>query len=222
MNIDYLIVGNGICGALLSRELINQGAKVVVIDASNGHSSTKVAGGIINPVTGKRMVTSWMTEELMPFAGNVYKSIEAEMEVSLVADIDLLDFFPTADSRDQFQARVAQGNKYLHTINDSSEWLRDFRFNYGIGRIAPCLLLDTNALLCSWTNRLQQLGSYIDAEFNSAELVVVDNGIEYGDIKAKKVLFCFRCRIIIYINNLIQINCCLINNVIQEFKIVLA
>ena len=33
------------------------------------------AAGLINPVTGRRMVTTWMIDELMPFARNAYREI---------------------------------------------------------------------------------------------------------------------------------------------------
>ena len=70
MEFDYIIIGQGICGTFLSWNLIKAGKKILVIDELQKFSSTKVASGIINPVTGRRVVTTWMIEELLSFAWN--------------------------------------------------------------------------------------------------------------------------------------------------------
>jgi len=58
MEFDYIILGQGICGTFLSWNLIKAGKKILVIDEPQKFSSTKVASGIINPVTGRRVVTT--------------------------------------------------------------------------------------------------------------------------------------------------------------------
>ena len=68
MEIDYLIVGQGISGTMLSWFLHKEGKSFAVIDDGNEHSASKTAAGIINPITGRRYVTTWMIDEVMPFA----------------------------------------------------------------------------------------------------------------------------------------------------------
>jgi len=67
MTVDYLIIGQGICGTWLSYYLLKKGKKVLVIDEYNNSSASNVASGLINPVTGRRVVTTWMADELLPF-----------------------------------------------------------------------------------------------------------------------------------------------------------
>ncbi|MGZ5190825.1 MAG: FAD-dependent monooxygenase, partial [Flavisolibacter sp.] len=54
MQVDYLIIGQGICGTMLSWFLHKEGKTCIVIDDDNQNSSSKIAAGIINPVTGRR------------------------------------------------------------------------------------------------------------------------------------------------------------------------
>ena len=52
---DYLIIGQGLAGSLLTWELLQRGCKIIVVD--NGlENASKVAAGLINPVTGMRLV----------------------------------------------------------------------------------------------------------------------------------------------------------------------
>ena len=58
-NLDFLIVGQGIAGSLLAWHLLRLGASIIVIDDNHAGAASLVAAGIINPISGIRMVPSW-------------------------------------------------------------------------------------------------------------------------------------------------------------------
>jgi 2-polyprenyl-6-methoxyphenol hydroxylase-like FAD-dependent oxidoreductase len=70
---DVIIVGQGLTGTWLSWWLNKAGLSFKIIDQTNKDSSSMRAAGLINPVTGRRLVNTWMIDELMPFALNAYK-----------------------------------------------------------------------------------------------------------------------------------------------------
>src|SRR5580700_1323173 len=70
--VDVLIVGQGICGTFLSRELDRAGLCYIVIDEERPDSASRAAAGLINPVTGRRFVKTWMIDELLPFVREAY------------------------------------------------------------------------------------------------------------------------------------------------------
>lgn len=47
-----------------------------IVNDSNTASATKVASGVMNPVTGRRMVQTWMIEDVLPFAVESYKAFQ--------------------------------------------------------------------------------------------------------------------------------------------------
>src|SRR5690242_6795775 len=108
MRVDYLITGQGICGTLLSYHLLKEGAEVLVIDDGAPLTASRVASGLINPVTGKRYVPSWMTEQLMPAATKTYRALEEALAVAFMKRCDVLNFFPTAEARDGFVNRIPE------------------------------------------------------------------------------------------------------------------
>src|SRR3954462_11474048 len=114
MNVDYLIIGQGLCGTFLSYYLTDAEKKVLVIDTSTLFSASKVASGIINPVTGRRIVRTWRIEELLPFAWNAYKELGNEFEKSLVKECNVLDFHPSLQMKEAFEKRLAEEKEYLH------------------------------------------------------------------------------------------------------------
>ena len=52
---DYIILGAGLAGTMLAELLRARGRSVRVID-NGAQSSSMVAGGLMNPLTGKRLV----------------------------------------------------------------------------------------------------------------------------------------------------------------------
>ena len=68
MQIDFLIIGQGISGTWLSYFLEKAGKSFIVIDNADPLSSSRLAAGVINPVTGRRHVEVWMADKILPFA----------------------------------------------------------------------------------------------------------------------------------------------------------
>ena len=73
-HVDYLIIGQGLAGSLLSWELIKQGCSIHLIDNQQENAS-QVAAGVINPVTGMRLVKSNDIDTLLPCARQTYQEL---------------------------------------------------------------------------------------------------------------------------------------------------
>jgi glycine oxidase len=78
MKVDFLIVGQGLAGSILAWHLIQKQCQVLVVDNSRSLSSSAVAAGLINPITGRRLVKSWLLEQCLPVAMQYYAGLEAE------------------------------------------------------------------------------------------------------------------------------------------------
>lgn len=71
---DFLIVGQGLAGSLLAWELLRRKCRVVIVD--NGIiNASRVAAGLINPITGQRLVKSQDIEYFLTEARQSYRQI---------------------------------------------------------------------------------------------------------------------------------------------------
>ena len=70
---DYLIVGGGIAGTVLALQLCENGNSIKIYNKEDPSSSSNIAAGIINPVTGQRFVKSWMFDDLLSAANDFYE-----------------------------------------------------------------------------------------------------------------------------------------------------
>jgi len=189
--IDVLIIGQGICGTFLSIELERAGLSYLVIDEVRPFAASRVAAGLINPVTGRRLVTTWMIDELLAFAEEAYGRLEGMLGSSFFERVSVTDFFPTAQMRLAFLKRLEEeaGRGYLQLPVDEQRWGTYFHYELGYGVISPCYLVDMPGLLAAARKRMLEQGVLREERFEKGELDVA-GGVRYGDIHARRVVFC--------------------------------
>jgi glycine/D-amino acid oxidase-like deaminating enzyme len=78
----WTIVGQGLAGTCLAWHFWNRGLDFSIIDRENG-GSTRVAAGLINPITGKNFEPSWRIGEFLPEALGFYTGLEQTLGVKL-------------------------------------------------------------------------------------------------------------------------------------------
>lgn len=189
MKVDYIIVGQGICGSYLSYYLQQSNASFVVFDEAKHNTASKIASGVINPITGRRWVRTWMIEEVMPFAVNAYKEMEGKFECELIRQCNAINFHTTPQMKLAFDERLQQESEYLSSVkNDAYEDY--FNINFGAGEITPCWLIDINCLLQMQRSQLIKEGRLVEEKLDIEQLIAEDQGVWYKNVEAKKIIFC--------------------------------
>ena len=190
MQVDYLIVGQGICGTMLSWFLHQEGSSFCVIDDGNVQSATKVAAGLISPVTGRRYSPSWMIDTLLPFAIESFGRVSNYLGADFVSQKSIIDFFPSPNAREAFLDSIARNDDYLHPYPDQNHFNRFFHYDFGCGEVRPSCSVDLSSLLPAWRKQLLSWNCMYETTFKASLLQVGDEKVSYESIHARKVIFC--------------------------------
>lgn len=190
MKIEFLIIGQGLCGTWLSWYLQKEKKNFVVIDNGDKNSSSRIAAGVINPVTGRRIVKTWMIDELIPFIEKAYTEFGNELDVNVISPKNIIDFFPTPQMREAFLKRKEEETFYLHPSNDTENFSPFFNYEFSYGIIAPSFTIHIETLLSAWRKQLQQNHQLLEEEFDPSGLFISTENIRYQDIVADKIIFC--------------------------------
>lgn len=75
---QWTIAGQGLAGTCIAWALWKRGAKFMLVDRGTGGSS-RVAAGMVNPLTGKNFEPSWRIAEFLPEALEFYASVERQI-----------------------------------------------------------------------------------------------------------------------------------------------
>lgn len=190
MQVNFLLVGQGLCGTWLSYYLEQAGQSFAVIDESKPLTASKAASGIINPVTGRRIVKTWMIDDLMPNAWDAYQSFGASLGICCIEEKPIIDCFVTPQMRLAFTDRYEKDQQFLSLPNNENDWHSYFNYDFGYGIIQPAYLVNIRLLLSNQRNKLIAGDQLRDEYFDASQLTVKENSVEYGDITAGKIIFC--------------------------------
>jgi len=193
--VEFLIVGQGISGTFLSYYLKKENRSFLIIDNGDKNSPSRIAAGIINPVTGRRMVTVWMAEEVLPFAWDAYREIGNELGITAISQKNIIDFFPNPFMRENFLKRVSEGNEYIQPVANEKQYDPYFNYEFGCGEIKPVYIAQLETLLPAWRRKLKDEGLLVEEEFRVENLNIRGESIQWSDrngqtITADKIIFC--------------------------------
>src|SRR5436190_5027065 len=113
MQSDFFIIGQGIAGSLLYYCLSKAGANCIVVEENKPNSASRVAAGLINPVTGRRLVKSWMIDDLIPAFKKVYGEFENDFNIQCLYKTELNWHLPATDIVEAFEKRIATQTEFL-------------------------------------------------------------------------------------------------------------
>ncbi|MBO9659835.1 MAG: FAD-binding oxidoreductase [Chitinophagaceae bacterium] len=190
MNTDYLIIGQGVCGTFLSYYLQKEGKSVIVIDDAKPDSPSRVAAGIINPVTGRRLVTVWMVDEVLPFAWKAYNELGTDLSVQAISQKNIIDFFPNPFMREGFLQKIETGDKYVHPYPEQNHFNNYFNFEFGCGEIRPVYTAHLESIIPAWRSIIAKADFLREEQFDISQLQAEPDKIHYKDITASKIIFC--------------------------------
>lgn len=190
MQVDYLIIGQGISGTWLSYYLQKAGKKIVVIDNNRKTAPSRIAAGIINPVTGRRHVEVWMAEELLPFSLDAYTQLGHELRLNAISQKNSIDFFPSPQMRLSFMQRVEEKGPYVFDYTNENDFRSLFNYDFGCGEIKPVYSAHLENILPAWRKQLIENGALLEEKFDNSQLTITPEKITYQDISASFVIFC--------------------------------
>ncbi|MEO5570827.1 MAG: FAD-dependent oxidoreductase [Bacteroidia bacterium] len=191
-HVDFIIVGQGLAGALLAYELLKAGKKILVIDEDKTFTSSKIAAGIIVPITGRRMVKTWKADTLIPFAKKIYHELETEFNEKIFYDLLLLELFSSSKNRNDWVARSAEQGfeKYINEEIHADFLKNNFNVAFGAITINQSGFLNISKLLDLFKKYFKNKNILEAAVFSIDDLKIEKERVEWKNFTATKIIFC--------------------------------
>lgn len=187
--IDFLIVGNGLAGISFAEIALQNNKSIFVFD-NNSQPSSRVAGGLYNPVVLKRFSEVWKAKEQIDFAFPLYHNIQSKLDVVFDFEMPILrKLFSIEEQNNWFQAADKPN---LAPFLDSKLVTNSYEsivspFHYG--KVNHTGYLEISILIEAYSNYLKSLNSFSDDAFVYDEIEFLDGFIQYKNIKARHIIF---------------------------------
>ena len=189
MKLDYIIVGCGLAGIAFCEYLRKNNKSFIVFDDGSQQSS-KVAGGLYNPVVLKRFTAAWKAKELLDTAIPYYKELEVYLDVKIIHNLPILRVFNSVEEQNDWFA--ASDKPILSEFlspgiqkNQNSE----INANFGLGEVLDVGRIDTSLLIDRYINRLKGETKFLGESFDYDVIEITDKTIQYKSIEAKQIVF---------------------------------
>lgn len=191
MDVDYIIVGQGLAGSAVAVQLIKRKKSIVVYDNPAANNSSRIAAGLFNPITGKKMVRTWLADKLFPFIHQFYADVEKMSGRDFFFPMSVYRPFLSIEEQNEWMAQ-SEDPAYAPFIQQilttsSHDGVKD---PFGGLLLKQSGWLDTMAYISSVGTLIRQSGTLVQEPFLSENVVPEKDYIRYGNIRAGKVIFC--------------------------------
>ncbi len=190
--IDFLIVGQGLAGSLLGWRLIQRGKTVLIVDPGLEQSASRTAAGLINPVTGKRLVKTVGVEQYLPEAKRLYRQLGGFFDATFLHKKEQIRLFQSAKEIKQWEKRKEQADYDSFLGERFGPGEKDYSMVDALGGFQQlqCGYLDTVLLLNKLRDFFEERACYLKTSVEHDSLKLSDQSVEWRDYKIKKVVFC--------------------------------
>ena len=190
--VDVLIVGQGLAGTLLAAALLARGVRVLVVDDGHRSSATRMAAGLLNPITGLRLTKLRQAERFIPVAQQVYADLERRWGAVFHHPKPMLRIFRSARQRDDWCKRLQSEDyrAYLQPPLAPGELPAALYAPHGAGLQRQTGYLDTPAFLDAGRRWLQQQDALYEASFDWFGLHLSDRAVRWRKLSTRWLIDC--------------------------------
>jgi glycine oxidase len=188
---NFIIIGQGLAGTVLTFFLEMAGKSVLVIDHSDPSSSSHIAAGIIHPITGRRIVKSWRVDEMLPFAENTYRLMSEKFQRNFYHQKNIVEIYTSVKHRNDWLARSSEDQMKLYSGNEMNPGeITGVRMPLGGMLIRQSGFLLIHDLVSCYEGYLKNKNQLLHENFNYEDLGFTDEIISWKNITADEIIFC--------------------------------
>lgn len=190
---DEIIVGQGLAGTALAWSLRKRNHRILVVDRQAAVTSSRIAAGLMTPITGQRLVKSWRWNPFWAAAEQFYTRIEFETGESFFHPTRMIRLLANPREREFLERRWTtefEGLVDCPVPLANSEWFDLSRGGFEMtqgGRLEVRTYLDVSR------RQFERDGQYKHINLApDADLELTDHGVRIPrlGLTSRRVVFC--------------------------------
>ena len=191
MEVDFLLIGQGLAGSVLSYRLLKEGKSVMILDVPENNQSSRVAAGLYNPITGRKMIKSWNSDLLFPEIEPFYSSLEKAIGGNILHKRPIYRPFLNVEEQNEWMGKSSDEGfeDYVEKVLTKTLY-PEINDAFGGVLLKNSGFVDINLLLDQYSLFLKKKDSLREEQYREEALQIHMKGITYKDISAKAVIYC--------------------------------
>ncbi len=193
---DYIIAGQGVAGTVLAHTLMEKGQRVLVVDPCEEQTTSLVAAGLFNPITGRKPTKTWLAERLFPFLHEFYPKLEEVVQAQFFFPTPIFVPFDTVEKQNNWLSRSAEPGYPNFIAGFEKSKYREFLYaEHGGITLKRSGYIDTPVLILEFRKHLKSRAAFMADKVEYSEVLFDKEGygregVEWKGITARKLIFC--------------------------------
>lgn len=189
---DVLVVGQGVAGSVLALTLERYGCSVTVASSAALLAASAVAAGIVNPLTGRKLVRTWDADRLFPYLHQFYTAAEQQLNTSFFTPLNIYRPYRNEAERASYQQVIADPDLAQYIGPPGNESVYGAVVNNPLGglRVMQAGWVDLPAFVGAVRAYFIQKNRFITADVQPENLTVDSDSVAYSDVRYRYVIFC--------------------------------
>lgn len=187
-----LIVGQGIAGSCIARQLELMSIEHEVIDDRHSQASSMVAGGMWNPIVFRRLNKSWNIDELLPYALKFYRQLEEDLNIHFLKQHEIIRFFSKVEEMNDWMHKIDHPGYQAYMSDQSVEGIDKLPLNayLGYGIVHQAGKINVQDFLVTYSNHLRDKGRLCSSRIDYKEFSMKETGVQYKNELYDHIIFC--------------------------------
>lgn len=189
---EILVIGAGLAGSILAKELLKENLSVAIISNPALPTSSSVAGGLINPVTGKYLAKTWLADQLFNELHTYYQNLELDLSASFFHTTGLYRPFTSPEHKETSLKQIEKHelSAYIEVVEEVPNISTYFNNPLGGMLSKNAGWLDLPFMLTKLHGFLKARVQWIEEMFDHSAIQFYGEGGVYKNISFKKIIFC--------------------------------
>lgn len=186
MSAEFLIVGQGLAGTTTAWRLWQRNQRFRIVDSMEPVTASKIAAGLVTPVTGKKQVLTRDWSLYWSEADKFYRAIEDLLQIRIWEECGAIRWFLTDQERQQFLGRLGSGGYSGIDIQEISPVITsEVHAPLGGYHMQPAARLNLPEYLTASRTFFEQHGMFEAMEVRAEDFVLTETAVTLPRLDAE-------------------------------------
>lgn len=188
---ETVVLGQGLAGSALAWKLHERGESVLLVDRGDESSSSRIAAGLLTPITGQRLTRYPDWGQCYDAARKFYQFVEKQTDERFFSESPMVRLFASRQERERFLKKYRDADDV--SLCEESALPQAVSSPFGGFEMLSAARLDTKSYLTATQKYFESRGGYREVTLSLPEDLQIEKdqiSVPQLNVVCNQIIFC--------------------------------